>query len=209
VTKVKAKKGKAGDDDADSSSSSSSSYGSSSVDAELEKLKKGAGNGTKAGPDEESSDPEFGELNKNAKNKGNKTSVNASVVKSVRKISAAYERKVDKISKENKKLRSKLHASGKKHKELETSVEEMQAQIDNFTENNMGPKALPPAITMLLSKSGIDPLELQASGRKLTVAEVDDMINAGGVSLTPTEKMTMKNNLLEKNLMEMGEITRQ
>jgi hypothetical protein len=62
---------------------------------------------------------------------------------------------------------------------------------------------------MLLSKSGIDPLELQASGRKLTVAEVDDMIQAGGVQLTPTERMTMKNNLLEKGLMEVGEITRQ
>lgn len=205
LTKVKAKKA---DDDDDTDDSSSDGDDSSDVDAALEKLSKGAANGTKAGPDDESSNPELGSLNKNAKSKRNKTSVNASVVKHVREISAAAHKRIDNLKKENKKLRKTIHAGTRKHKELETTVEEMQAQIEEFTANNIGPKALPPATVMLLSKSGYDLNELNASGRKLTVSEVDEMLASAGVSLNPTERMTMKNNLLEKGLMEQGEINR-
>lgn len=205
MTKVKAKKAKDDDDEESSSDDDDSSY-DDDIDSQLAKLSAPA-KGTKAGPDEESSDPDLGQLNKNAKNKGHKTSVNAAAVKTIRQIAASANNRINSLKAETKKLRKKLSASTKNQKALETQVEDMQSQIEDFT-NTMAPKALPADVRMLLSKGGFDVNELHASGRKLTVAEVDNMFASVGVSLNPTERMTMKNHLLEKDLMEQGEMDR-
>jgi hypothetical protein len=200
---VKAKKAKDYDDSSDDDSSSLDD----DIDSQLAKLSAPA-KGTKAGPDEESADPDLGQLNKNAKSKGHKTSVNAAaVIKTVRSIAASATKRIDTLKASEKKTRKKLHASIKKQKELETELEEVKAQVDNFTET-MTPKALPADVRMLLQKGGFDINELQASGRKLTVAEVDEMFASSKVTLSPMERMTMKNHLLEKDLMEQGEMDR-
>jgi hypothetical protein len=131
----------------------------------------------------------------------------AAVIKTVRSIAASATKRIDTLKASEKKTRKKLHASIKKQKELETELEEVKAQVDNFTET-MTPKALPADVRMLLQKGGFDINELQASGRKLTVAEVDEMFASSKVTLSPMERMTMKNHLLEKDLMEQGEMDR-
>jgi hypothetical protein len=194
-----------------SSSSSSDSDSESDMDAELEKLSKSMKN-TLAAPDstgEESSDPELGHLNRKAKNKGRKQEVSAGVHKIVQ-IAANYQKvaskRIDSMKAEHKKFRKEIRAERSKRKELEAELEDMQAQFENFTKNNIHPRALPSSTAMLLAKSGLDPNQMQAEGRVLTVQEVDEMLASTQLNLSPVEKMTAKNHLLEKGLMEKGEM---
>lgn len=196
-----AKKDDMSSDDDDSSSDSSDS----DLDAELEKLSAPA-KGTKAGPDEESSDPELGKLNKNAKSKGRKTSVNAS--SAVVLLASRARKHIKSMKAEAQDLRNKLRKEVKKRKEIETNLEEVQAQVSEFTEKNMGPRSLPSDVKMLLGKGGYDVSEMQANGQKLTVPQVDEMLAATGVTLSPTERMAAKNHLLQAGLMEDGAINR-
>jgi len=210
ATKKKKKKlhaaKKAADDSSDDDGSDSDSE-DSDLDAELEKLSAPA-KGTKAGPDEESSDPELGKLNKNAKSKGRKTTVNASGVYAVTILAARTRKRIKNMKAETEGLRKKLRSEVKKRKGIESDLEEVQAQVSSFTENNMAPRALPSDVAMLLGKGGYDVGELRANGTKLTVVQVDEMFASAGVTLSPLERVAMKNHLVQNNLMEQGEMNR-
>jgi hypothetical protein len=192
------------DDESSDDDDSSSDSDDSDLDAELEKLSAPA-KGTKAGPDEESADPELGKLNKNAKNKGRKNSVNAS---SVAILASRANSRIKTMKAEMSKLREKVRKKDKRVKAIESELEEVQAQVADFTEKNMGPRSLPSDVRMLLAKGGYDVGELSANGTKLTVSQVDELLAATGVTLSPTERMAAKNHLLEHGYMEMGEMNR-
>jgi len=193
------------DDESSDDDGSDSDSADSDLDAELEKLSAPA-KGTKAGPDEESADPELGKLNKNAKNKGRKNNVNASSAVAI--LASRANTRIKTMKAEMSKLREKVRKKDKRVKAIETELEAVQAQVADFTEKNMGPRSLPSDVKMLLGKGGYDVSEMQANGQKLTVPQVDEMLAATGVTLSPTERMAAKNHLLQAGLMEDGAINR-
>lgn len=113
-----------------------------------------------------------------------------------------------------KALRSQLKAERKKRTKLEASVSSMQEDMKKLRKQvsaaaeRTGRKSFSPEMRALLSKSNIDPTDLLRSGQKLTVAEVDGILNASGVNLKPEDRMSIKNGFLHQGLMEEGRVDR-
>jgi hypothetical protein len=104
-------------------------------------------------------------------------------------------------------LRAQLEESHVETRKLKGLVKKMEAQIERFAERQER-RSLPPEALNLLEKSGYNAFELQASGQKLTVGQVDEMLIKSGLSLDPTSKMALKNHLLAAGMMEQGIVNR-
>lgn len=107
-------------------------------------------------------------------------------------VRAAYEDR-DKVKRQLKKMGNRYEA--------------MEAQVARYSEIE-GRRSLPADVVHLLSKSNLDPRELQASGMKLGVEQVDAVFDNSGLNLDPTQRMALKNKMLEAGLMEQGEVRR-
>ena len=91
-------------------------------------------------------------------------------------------------------------------KDMQKTIKRQAKQMAAAGEQNR--RSVDATTLHLLSKSGIDARELQASGQKMTVAEVDAVLAASGLNMGPVERMTAKNNLLQAGLMEDGAVQR-
>jgi hypothetical protein len=194
--------GKKGEDD---SSDDDDSSADDELAAELEHLAKNQSNSLANG----NQNPEPGKLNKNAKNKGHKTSVSAAAATSPRFVAAisAASQRIATLQSSVKKVKKALRASKARERETQETIESMEAQINEFTERQ-NRRTISPDLTMLLTKAGHDVNEIMASGKKLTVAEVDAAFQESGLQLSPADRITFKTVLVDKGLMEQGEVKR-
>jgi hypothetical protein len=162
-----------------------------------------------------------GEVNKDAKNMGDKKTVTGKTGKSKsmptldasgRKVRTIQSSSVIReLYASHRALRTKyrtLRASAQeKIGSLENKVEALEAQIENYAAK-VDRRSVAPELGTFLAKNNIDVRELRAEGRKLSVHEVDTMFASSPVNLDPTTRMWFKNQLLEQGLMETGEIHR-
>lgn len=147
-----------------------------------------------------------GNFNKNAKNQGRKNSV---TLNSAVDIKAAAQ--IGTLQAQVQGLTKLVRAREKKFKSRITSMkgrlDSMEAQVELAAER-VDRKTVPSELRNIIEKSGNSVEDLFASGRKLTVGEVDNMLATSGVPLEPRTRMALKNMFLERNLMEQGEVTR-
>lgn len=196
------------DKDASSSSSSSSDADDGDDDelsAELAQLAKSEKNSL-ATDESGDDDPEFGHLNKNAKNKGDKKVVSAAAATNNRvfEIAASAVKKAQRVEKSHKKVVKELKAQRDKTRELEEQVEDMQAQADEYV-NTMHRRTLPANYSMLLEKAGHSVGDIVASGQKLTVEQQDAIVRAAresGANMSILDAVTFKTKLVEAGLAE-------
>jgi len=154
------------------------------------------------GPAEEE---EPGKMNKDTKNKGAKTTsedkTGPTVSKAVTGAGLAQvqaqinklSRRLAEVTAENLKLKKRLHT-------VDKQVAASAAETNR--------RSLSPEITGLLVKSNLDPLELRASGQKLTAQEWDGIILNSHLDLDVTKRMSLKNELVKAGLMEEGRVDR-
>lgn len=95
-----------------------------------------------------------------------------------------------------------------KYKKLGNRYDAMEAQLSRYAEIEGSRTRLSPDIVNIAAKSNLDLNELHASGQMLTVRQVDELFENSGLGLDPTQRMTLKNKMLESGLMEQGEVRR-
>lgn len=145
----------------------------------------------------ENADSEPGKQNKNAMDKYKKNSTAHLHAAAERRYLGRLNAQAEKIQ----DLERKLERSANK-------VEMMQAQIERHSEE-VSRKSVAPVTLNLLSKQGVDVTELYSNGQKLTVGRVDEILANCGVTLGPTERARLKNELVQANLMEDGLVRQQ
>ncbi len=109
--------------------------------------------------------------------------------------------------KEIKTLRASVTRMEKTMKSQKGIIKKMEAQQDKFAEH-ITRRTLPPEAAALMAKAGIDPGELYAEGRKLSVVQVDQILAEGAPGLGTKERMALKNVFLQHNLMDAGIVDR-
>lgn len=144
-----------------------------------------------------------GQFGKDAKNKGRKTTSENTVGKTVSstRLSAALQA--------NKKLANQVATLTANQAKLTKKMAAQTKQITAATAD-MNRKSVVPLdnqLTTLLAKHGVSGSEMQASGQRFTVSEVDVML-AGVPGLSITDRMTLKNKMLQSNMMDQGAIYR-
>ena len=149
-----------------------------------------------------------GNFGKGAKNKGNKTTSEDKVGKTVSHgvtssaCMKANKRLAAMVAELTASVRSLEAAQSKQKKQLKAAAEQTDRRSKVIN------ASLDPTVAGLLTKSGLNPLQMQASNQVLTVGEVDALIANGIPDLSPVERMTMKNRLLQAGLMENGSVSR-
>ena len=166
---------------------------------------------------------EPGEINKNAKGKGNKTGTtdvgaeasgkkpfpNLVKGKGMKASMQAAAEVLDRQSRMIRRLNAQAADSARRERKLTRKIERLEAQVERFAEHEDRRSHIPTDLTNLFAKANVDLRELQASGTKLSVAQVDAVISQSGMDMDVTQRMAWKNRLLEQGLMESGEVTRQ
>lgn len=144
---------------------------------------------------------EPGKMGRGAKGKGSKTAVSASKAKKpalstivasavpiIRTLQASIRREREqsvKIRRENARLKGR--------------VETIQAQLDEFADR-VDRQTIPSDVRNLLAKGGYEAADIQASGEKLTVAQVDAILKQiPGMDIV--SRMTLKNKMLVSGVM--------
>lgn len=97
----------------------------------------------------------------------------------------------------------------KRYGKLNNRYESMEAQVARYAEIEGSRTRLPFDLVNIAAKSNLDLNDMHASGQKLTVGQVDELFENSGLGLDPTQRMTLKNKMLESGLMEQGEVKRQ
>lgn len=152
-------------------------------------------------PDANDDDP--GHLNKDATNKGRKSASEDKVGKTVSSARLAAALQANKVlAAQVAVLKAK---SDKFEKKLAAQGKQIAAAASDMNRKSVVP--LDSQLTGLLSKHGISAGEMQASGQKFTTSDVDTLL-AGIPGLGNVERMTLKNRLLEANMMEQGAVHR-
>lgn len=189
---MKAGKGKENDDEDDDDDEEE-------IDATVDK-----GDLEDMGEKSDDDDDDPGHMSKDAKNKGRKTTSEDELGKTVSsaRLSAAL-----KANKQLARDNAELKASVEK---LRKTVKATSKQVTAAAKEQGRRSAVVIDVNTagLLSKSGINPSELAASGQKLTVGEVDALLEASKLNLGTVERMQAKNNLLAAGLMEEGGVNR-
>ena len=177
--------------------------------------------------EEEAPHSEPGDVNHAMKTKGRKTTTtdvgaeavggkpfpNLSKVKA-KGISASAQMVLAQIQaraeKRMKKVSIQAAAAIKENRKLKATVSRLEAQVERFTEmeDRRTSATIPRDLSNLAAKSGVDLREIQASGAKLSVEQVDMMIAQFGDGLDVTKRMEIKNRFLQQGLMEDGQIVR-
>lgn len=206
---VHAKKGKQADD-ADEEDDSEDDDDEDDLDAALEDL------------EEKPAYREPGEVNKGMEKKGSKTTVTKvgaagkpfpKLVKASRGMSASAALMVNEIlatrdRKWKRAVREMQASSEKQINKLKTRLETMHAQLEQFAEQESRRSMIPVELTNLAAKSNIDLNAMRSDGAKFSADQVDQMFASAGVELGPTERIALKNRLLEQGLMDEGRIER-
>jgi len=142
--------------------------------------------------------------NEDDENKGSRTTLNDDVgktvasaaLKSLRKQVAKLTAGHVQLQQENKRLKKQLAAT---HRQVTAAANDVTRRSRPIHNDVQG----------LLAKSGLDPMNMQASSQKLSVAEVDALIASSLPNVDVTTRMTLKNKMLEMGLMEEGAVHRQ
>lgn len=154
------------------------------------------------GPEADAGDQKPGHANEGADNKGRKTEPDEKVGKSVdsQRLAAALSRE--------KTLRAKLQRTVAANTGLEKRVRRLERQVTAAGDQmSRRTSALPAEAAGVLRKGGLDAGELLASGQKLTVDEVDGILqNIGGMSVE--KRIQLKGELVRHNVMDEGRVTR-
>lgn len=161
--------------------------------------------------DSDSGNEHPGHMGDGAKNKGNKTTSQNKLGKTISKGvtgSAAFKKLVAQVTElgtrltaseaRNVVLLKKVKSYGTQAKKIAAETDRRSisaAEIDGMTRN-------------MLAKSGIDADDMKAAGQKMTVEQVDAAIAATGLALDPVRRMEMKNRLYAAGLMEDGAVNR-
>lgn len=196
------KKGKKADEEDDDEEDDSDDE---DLDAEMEHL------------EDDPADDEPGEINKEAKNMGDKTTRTGKIGKSKKmaELSSARSIQASSVIRElyasHRALRKKyrtIKAQAAETKEaFENKIEALEAQLEQYADR-VDRKSVSAELSNFLGKNNVDVRELRAEGKKLSVSEVDQIFANAPVELDPTTRMWFKNQLLEAELMDQGEIHR-
>lgn len=164
-------------------------------------------------PDEDEND-EPGQFNKDAKNKGSKTTSEDKVGRNVNKaVTGSAEilktlRRAVKVSRnlaaQVQELRSENAQLKKEFKKYKVQATKMSAE----TSRRSSEGTINAEVAGLLRKGGIDVQEFQASGQKFTSADVDALIQASGIECDVTKRMEIKNKIYKSGMMEDGVVDR-
>jgi len=204
------------------------------LDAELENLEELA-------PKED-----VGELNKGAKNEGDKTTVTDPPTQGIKvpggvakgrlkssgmkaskpfpglKSSASIQAaaveigtlraQIGQLRRFNQRAINQLNAQAKEYKkdrrQLTGKIEALEAQAEKWANGVTRRSVVPLEIRNLMAKSSVDPNQLQAEGRKLSVADVDRMFAVAaeqGITVDTTMRAGYKTRMYELGLMESGQ----
>lgn len=93
------------------------------------------------------------------------------------------------------------------YKKLVRHVESMEAQAQAAAEHTSR-QTLTPDVSMLLEKGGVNVADLFAGESKISIAQIDTILDSAGVKLDPTTRVHMKNQLLAAGKLDTGEIRR-
>lgn len=169
------------------------------IDADVDK-----GNLEEMGEGGGDDDDEPGHMTDNAKNKGSKTTSEDKLGKTVSSARLSAALKANKqLAKDNADLKASVAKLSKR-----VSATSKQVKAAALEQGRRSAVVIDANTAGLLSKSGINPSELAASGQKLTVGEVDAILEASKLNLGSVERMQAKNNLLAAGLMEEGAVNR-
>lgn len=203
-----AKKGKKGKDDASEDSSADSTDDASDDPSDMDAADASVDPSMNADADPSADSAEMDKQNEDAgshKNKGGAVAggvkaAAAKVNKRVLNIVKASAQKIGDLAAANAKL-------SKENKAIQNQLKAQRAQLELYA-SRVERKSITPEVSMILEKSGHNVSELMASGQKLTVGQVDAALANSGVTLDPKERMSIKNQLLQQNMMEMGAVNR-
>jgi hypothetical protein len=161
--------------------------------------------------DDEGEDDLPGQLNKGATNKGDKTTTEEKIGKTVDEgVTGA---RLEAALKSNKKLAAQVAQLQATVGQLQASMKNTKKQITAATEKQ-GRRTIAatndPMLDGILAKGGLPgSRELRASGQILTTDEADAVITAAlGPDAAPVDRMAAKNRLLQEGLMEQGYVQR-
>jgi len=166
--------------------------------------------------EDDDAEEEPGEVNKDAENKGDKTTRSGKIGKAKKMAVKASSIQGASVLRElyashramRKKYRTLKASAESKIEALQNQVEALEAQAEKFAEQTER-RSIRPEVLNLLAKGGVDVREMRASGEKLTVDAVDEIFaKFPGGGLDPTTRMWFKNELLQANLLEQGEVHR-
>lgn len=157
--------------------------------------------------EDEESEGNAGHANEDADNRGHDGA--GDLAKKVGKTVESA--RVKALKAENDKLRKRLKAlkasSTKANGKLTSKLSRLEKQVSAATEK-MGRKSISPEVTAMLAKANIDPADLLRTGTKMSVAEVDAMIRASGITMNSVDSMALKNVMLAAGVMETGQVER-
>lgn len=179
------------------------------LDAEMEHL------------EDDAADDEPGELNQEAENQGDKTTRTGKVGKAkkmkelVNAAAASRSINASSVIRElyashrglRKKYRTLKASADEKMEALQNKIDALEAQAEQYAER-VDRKSVSAELGNFLAKNNVDVRELRAEGRKMSVGEVDQIFANAPIELDPTTRMWFKNQLLQAELMEQGEIHR-
>jgi hypothetical protein len=177
------------------------------MDSEIDHRRLGIDKGdlTDMGPyTDDPGNTEPGHFNPNPTNKGSKTTFDNRLGRTINKgvTGSAYEV----LKREFKKVVTAVAGLKAENANLKKTVKKLQAQtIRASTET--GRRYIDPQIAGLLKRNNIDPIELYASGEKMTVEQIDAVLTTIP-NLDVTTRMTIKNKFLASGLMEQGAVDR-
>jgi hypothetical protein len=165
----------------------------------------------KAEGDDESDKP--GELNKGATNRGSKTYSMNKVGPTINKgIAAAVKAGMADLQSQIAAMISPLAATverqGKQIAVLAKAAKATKVQVEAaaaVTERRSA-TTLDPTAVSILQRGGINVADLQASGQKLQVHEVDDLLR--GLNMNVTDRAALKNKLTHAGFMDEGFVQR-
>jgi len=211
-------KSKSNDDDDDDDEDDDQDDGDDDDDDDMESMATGdvsQGDLEDMGPDpatDEDVNDKPGAINENATNKGDKTTSEDKTGPSVNKGITGARFKA--LMKETKKLAAQVSTLMQANKGLQADNKKLRREFDKV--NNQVVRAstettrrsLTPEIQGLLSKGGLDPVEMTASGTKMTALEFDAILASAGVSLDNLTRIRLKGDMVRAGLMDEGKVDR-
>lgn len=167
------------------------------IDSEID-----TGDEEELGPEEEAGDDKPGKMNRGAMNKGRKSASENKVGKSV-----ASARLAASLVREKKANRT-VAAMTEELRKMKRQLKEVKTQVTAAAEEQGRKRTMLPAeLAGVLRKGGIDPVELQASGEKLSVEQVDAVLQAVD-GLPIAKRMEIKHGFAKAGVMDEGFVRR-
>lgn len=160
------------------------------------------------GPEKKQQDS--GEVNDGMeKNKGAKTTTTEVGASSLAAAAAQLRAANQNIRQLTKRITRIEAAHADEVKKLKTRIRKMDMQLEAAADaTSRRSAAIPVDLQNLAAKANVNLAEVANQGIKMTTEQVDSMFAAAGFELDPVQRMTMKNRLVEMNLMEQGEVRR-